>query len=205
MNPKQKRAKAALDELSLLRLNQREIAQRLQFDPTYVAHINGIGVHPEYHVSEERARALENLVLEVRHENALTVIESLPIAVRETANNEGAVIDQSVRDRVRQAIQLGLTNLVIDRENSNIDLPADVHGAFADIGPCVRIFVSNGCTANTEHGNLTDEDRIESQIKMLQGVIQGYRLQIHEIQHQIDELRSKLPDDKKPYHPKSAY
>jgi hypothetical protein len=205
MNARQRRAKTAIDELSLLGLSQREIAQRLNFDPTYVAHINGIAVHPEYHVSEERAKALESLVLGVRHEKAMEVIQKLPIAVRETANNEGTPVDQSVRDRVCEAIRLGLTHLATDGTSAAVELPLGVHGAFAEIGPNVRLFINTDGAVRVEEGNARREEQVAAQIKMLQGAIERCRLQIHEIQHQIDELRRELPDDKRPYRPKAAY
>ncbi len=204
MNAKQRRAKAALDELSHLRLSQREIAQRLNFNPTYIAHINGIGVHPEYHVSEDRAKALENLVLAVEHERALEVIQRLPIVVLETANNEGTQVDQSVRDQVVQAIRAGLTCLATRKADQVIELPSGIHGAFAEIGP-IRIFVDSNPVPRAKQENASNMEHVEYQIKMLQSVIEKYRLQIHEIQHQIDELRRQLPINVRPYRPKAAY
>jgi len=203
MNSKQQRAKRALDELIRLKLTQREVAERLGVDPTYIAHINGIGVHPEYHVSEERARALENLVLTVQHEYAQEVVDQLPVIVRHTANNQGTVVDESVREQIRRAIQTELTHLATGR-SVVINLPSGVHGAVADIGPNMRIFVASNLSGEVGSDTMCKE-QIESQINMLQHVVQQYRLYAHEIQHAIDDLRCKLPADKRPYRPESAY
>lgn len=204
VNPNQERAHAALQDLLSLGLNQKDIASRLGGSgPSMVSHINGIYKHPDFHVSEKTALALEALVVTVRLEKAKAVLEGWPLVVLETCNCQGAVVDSGVRNSIRDAILSGLATAALSESAFEFDLPGEIAGALAKIGPDAWILVRKRLSETDTPA--VSESRARAGIDRLEAEIESLQVAIHEMQHLIDHLRSELPATDALRIPKAAY
>ena len=188
LNARQQRATNALRTLlEELGLKQREVAQRIGTGASYVSHIKRLDIHPEFYVSESRASALERAIDSVKRERALALLNPLPIAVSETANDTHVAINQEIRDQAADAVRSGLAAALANGTTPSFSLPSGVGAVMADMGPNLSIF------AVSDRPSASSGGKQGKKIRALKDQINRYRLLIHELQHKVDELEEKHP------------
>jgi hypothetical protein len=198
VNLVQGRAYDALQQLLGLGLKQKDVAYRLSVSPTLISHVNGIHQHPDFHVTAKVACRLEELAKTVRLEGAADVLGRWPLNVLETCNTSGPV-DDEVRSDIRDAIVTGLSRLSATDGAPTFILPEGIAGALAALGRDAWIFVR----ASRDEINTGE---VRQNIDLVRSEIGRLHVQIHELEHVIDQLQQDLPPSElAPRIPAAAY
>jgi hypothetical protein len=203
VNPDQCRAHSALQELLALGLTQKDVACELDIHHTIVSHINTIYLRPDYHVAPRHADALEALVGTTRQAKARSMLEGWPLVVLETCNSEGAAVDDNVRASIREAILAGLSAGSGPAPSFKFDLPPDIAGALARLGPDAWVFVRSRQVAADGRG--ISGSRVRQQIDVLEAEIRKAQVAIHEMKHLINALEAESTEQRPSRMPKAAY
>jgi hypothetical protein len=187
MNPHQRRAKFALDQLLRLGLSQKEVAGRLNVHFTAMSHINALEKEPDFYVSKRMVDGLEQMVQDRRRECLAALLAHLPVTVLETCNDAGIVVDETLRREIQRTFLSALAGKLAP-DSPMVPLPAGVAGAVAALGDDMYLIKLDSFPSAGDP----------------EGGVQHTRLLIHELEHLIQRLRSSLPTTA-PYQSKSAF
>jgi hypothetical protein len=198
----QQRAYDALQKLLDLGLRQKDVASALSVSQGAVSHVNGILSHPDFHISPKMAEALERLVQNTCLRRAISVVEGWALAVIETCNSQGAVVDETVRSQVRAAIVAGLAGAVEPGAPVRFELPPEIVGALASLGDDGWIFVRRSRSSGENQNCQID---LLGQLSLLRSAVAEHYVAIHELGHLIEKIEAELPAADTRRQPKAAY